>query len=126
MKASPPDLAARIRMGRDEVRSFVGPGPLHTDDLPVIAYHAPKDIYRNTRKKNMHLLARHARGIGPYIQGDSASPATRRQFFERLASAYRAFLPGGREAQVCDLLSSVNECPSNSLLISTPGFRQGH
>ncbi len=53
MKASPPDLAARIRMGPDEVRSFAGPGPLHTDDLPVIAYHAPKDIYRNTRKKNM-------------------------------------------------------------------------
>ncbi len=102
------DLAARIRMGPDEVRSFVGPGPLHTDDLPVIAYNAPKDIYRNTRKKNMHFLARHARGIGPYIHGASGTPEKRRRFFQRLASSYRAFLPGGREAQVCDLLGSVN------------------
>jgi len=101
------DLAARIRMGPGEVRSFVGPGPLHTDDLPVIAYNAPKDIYRNTRKKNMHFLARHARGIGPYIQGASASPEKRRHFFQRLASSYRAFLPGGMEAEVCDLLGSV-------------------
>ena len=101
------DLAARIRMGPDEVRRFAGPGPLHTDDLPVVAYDAPKDIYRNTRKKNMHLLARHARGIGPYVQGDSASPAKRRHFFQRLASSYRAFLPGGREAEVSAQLGSV-------------------
>jgi spermidine synthase len=119
------DLAARIRMGPNEVRSFVGPGPLHTDDLPVIAYSAPKDIYRKTRKKNMHLLARHARGIGPYVHWASGTPEKRRHFFQRLASSYRAFLPGGREAEVCDLLGSGSPTPGGCSARRTPSAEGG-
>ncbi|MFQ5656673.1 MAG: fused MFS/spermidine synthase, partial [Candidatus Methylomirabilales bacterium] len=101
------DLAARFRMGPNEIRYFVGPGPLHTDDLPIIAYNAPKDIYRDTRKENMDLLARYARGIGPYVHGLSLSPEKRQRFFQLLASSYRAFLPGGKEAAVAERLASI-------------------
>jgi spermidine synthase len=94
------DLASRILMGPEEVRRFVGSGPLHTDDLPVIAYSAPKNLYRNTRKENMRLLTRYTRGIGPYVDGFSGSPENRKRFFRRLTSSSRSFLNGGQEAKL--------------------------
>jgi spermidine synthase len=103
------DLAARIRMGPKEVRAIVGSGPVHTDDLPLILYNAPKDIYRNTRENNMVLLARYAKGIGPYLRGLANSPAERQRFFQYLADAYRSFLPGGSEAAECDRLASLQD-----------------
>jgi spermidine synthase len=93
-------LAARIRMGPSEIRSFVGSGPLHTDDLPIIAYRAPKDLYRETRKANADLLARSARGVSPYVVGLPPSRDARLAFFSDLAAAYRAILPGGSESLV--------------------------
>jgi len=98
------DLIARIRLGPDDVRRLMGSGPLHTDDHPIIAYNAPKDFYKATRRQNMFLLAAHARGISPFVQHVFDSAQKKRQFFQRLASAYRAYLPGGREAKVADEL----------------------
>ena len=40
-----------------EVTAFAGAGVLHTDDLPIIAYNAPRDLYKNTRDANMTSLA---------------------------------------------------------------------
>jgi spermidine synthase len=91
------DLAARIRMGPDELASLAGSGPLHTDDLPIIAYKAPQDLYRRTEESNVQLIASHATGIAPYI---SELIPERGEFFMRLADSYQDFLPGGREAQI--------------------------
>ncbi|UCE85093.1 MAG: methyltransferase domain-containing protein, partial [Deltaproteobacteria bacterium] len=93
-------VAARFRMGPSEVRAFVGPGPLHTDDLPIIAYRAPRDLYRKTGKANEEQLARSARGIGAYVVGLPAPRTARREFFSELAAAYAAILPGGGESRV--------------------------
>jgi len=93
------DLASRILMGPDEVRRFVGSGPLHTDDLPVIAYNAPKDLYRNTRKANMSLLTDYARGIGPYVDGFSCSPENRKHFLRRLSTSNQSFLNGKQDTE---------------------------
>jgi spermidine synthase len=95
------ELAARFRMGPEGIRSFVGAGPLHTDDLPIIAFRAPRDLYRDTGPENMQLLARHASGIAPYLTLGGPMD-TRRTILEELAAAYRAFLPGGDEAAVAD------------------------
>ena len=95
------ELAARFRMGPQGIQSLIGTGPLHTDDLPIIAFRAPKDLYRDTSPENMELLARHASGIAPYL--DIVGPVNmKRQTLEELAAAYRAFLPGGNEAVVAD------------------------
>jgi spermidine synthase len=99
------DLAARFRMGPSDIRSFVGEGPLHTDDLPLIAYRAPRDLYTDTRAENMLELARFASGIGPGLRGIPGSAEERRQFFRTLAEAYRRFLPGGMEAAICDQIA---------------------
>ena len=101
------DLASRILMGPDEVRRFVGSGPLHTDDLPVVAYSAPKNLYRNTRKENMRLLTHYAKGIGPYVDGFSGSPENRKHFLRRLSSSSRSFLNGGKEDELSEPLSMV-------------------
>jgi hypothetical protein len=99
------DLLARVRMGPDAVRALAGEGVLHTDDLPVIAYRAPRDLYKDTRRANMSQLARLSRGIAPRLD---LSPTDRKQaaaVLERLAAAYEAFLPGGNEAQVTRTLA---------------------
>ncbi len=99
------DLAARFRMGPSDIRSYVGQGPLHTDDLPLIAYLAPRDLYTDTREENMRELARFSQGIGPGLRNIPGTPEQRRLFFETLAAAYRRFLPGGMEAEICDQLA---------------------
>jgi hypothetical protein len=99
------DLVSRILMGPDEVRRFVGSGPLHTDDLPIIAYNAPKDLYRNTRKENMHLLTGYAKGIGPYLDGFSEQPENRKRFIARLSTSSRPFLNGEHKAEPSELRS---------------------
>jgi hypothetical protein len=101
------DLASRILMGPDEVRRFVGSGPLHTDDLPIIAYNAPRDLYRNTRKENMRLLTDYTRGIGPYVNGFSVPPENRKRFSRLLTTSYRSFLNGGQEDELSERPSIV-------------------
>ncbi len=100
------ELAARFRMGPSELLPMAGRGPLHTDDLPIVAYRAPRDLYRSTREENLRLLADHSKGIAPYlvtaranaIADGAARDRLGAEFFRELAAAYRAFLPGGREA----------------------------
>lgn len=96
------DLAARVRMGPNEVRTLVGSGSINTDDFPIIAYQAPKDLYRRTEEKNIRLIASHAKGISPYIQLGSTTTEKKIRFFQNLAFAYRRFLQGGNEAKVCE------------------------
>jgi spermidine synthase len=80
------DLLARIRLGPKEVRPLGGTGPLNTDELPRVAYTAPRDQYRSTGRENSALIGAHARGIGGYL------PAPSRRQLEDLAAAYRRFL----------------------------------
>jgi spermidine synthase len=99
------ELFARMRMGPQEVKEFAGPGPLNTDDLPLIVYSAPKDLYRDTRQTNMELLAHHAYGICPAFQGLASPEAGFAFLFQGLAAAYARFLPGGQELDACEQLA---------------------
>lgn len=101
------ELAARIRMGPEDVRTFAGSGTLHTDDLPVIAYRAPTDLYKNTRQANMESLAQYARGVGPYLDLAPFAPAERQMILQRLVQAYQAFSPNGRETRVAAQLAAA-------------------
>jgi spermidine synthase len=95
------DLAARFRMGPKEMHALSGVGPLHTDDLPVVAYRAPRDLYVRTEERNMQLLAAQATGIAPYMKEMPMSTLEKEAFLGHLATAYRRFLPTGKEVQVC-------------------------
>jgi spermidine synthase len=99
------DVAARIRMGPDDLRAYAAEGPLHTDDLPIIAYRAPRDKYSNTRRENEMLLAESAHGLGPYLAAAPGTVEERRKRLESLAAACRKFLPSGREAATCERLA---------------------
>jgi spermidine synthase len=94
---SPLQLVSRLRMGPMETRAFAGEGLLHTDDRPLIAYRAPRDLYRWTRHLNSALIARHARGIARYL-ASSPTPEETASALRRLAELYEAFMPGGQEA----------------------------
>jgi hypothetical protein len=98
------DLLARFRMGPAEVQAMVGSGALHTDDHPVIAYSAPRDLYVRTEEKNIELMGAFATGVAPYLQLQSRVKLERIDFLRRLAVAYRRFLPEGQEAAVCEQL----------------------
>lgn len=100
------ELLARIRMGPDEIRSLITSGPVHTDNLPIIAYRAPMDLYLDTRESNMQFLALHARGIGHYLTDVSNFVDKKQDFFKNLATAYRTFLPKGNESVVSEQLGS--------------------
>ncbi len=66
------ELLKRFRMGPSEVAKFAGEGALHTDDLPVIAYRAPRDLYKKTGKNNEREIKRFARefNIDEYTEED--------------------------------------------------------
>ena len=87
-------LLSRVRMGPAEVRGFAGAGVLHTDELPVIAYEAPRDLYRITVAENLVLMWKHSQGIAPYLNFAGLSPAERRTLLLDLAEAYDEFLLG--------------------------------
>jgi len=96
------DLAARFRAGPGELRELAGDGPLHTDDLPRLAYRAPRELYLDTRDLNQELVEHHGLGLCPYLReapqfGRGPVP----DFFQKLAMAYRISSPGGREAGAC-------------------------
>ena len=89
-----PELLARVWLGPEDVRQLIGTeGPLHTDDLPTIAYQAPKNLYISTRESNMRLLSRHARGVHPFIDLSSLDENEKREFLSALDRAYQAFVP---------------------------------
>ena len=95
------DFAARFRMGPKELKTLAGSGPLHTDNLPVVAYTAPKNLYINTDQANMRLLNQHAVGIAPYIK---LKTDNREEFLKKLTLAYQRFLPGGKESDLTQQL----------------------
>lgn len=94
------DLIARFRMGPNELARFAGTGVLHTDDRPIIAYDAPKELYQNTEQANQDAINEFAAGLAPYMNLSHLPPEERVKFFTRLANAYQEYLPNGNEAGV--------------------------
>jgi spermidine synthase len=99
-------LAATVRMGPAEVKKMAGTGSIITDDHPVIAYKAPRDIYVLTEKPNSTLIAQHALGIGPYFETSQVPSQDEITFMEQLAEAYRKFLGDGNEAYMCQQIAA--------------------
>jgi spermidine synthase len=87
------DLLARIWLGPDEFREFIGAGDLHTDDLPIIAYEAPKDLYRNTRTDNTRLIVGSAKGVVPWLDLSDMTNTERDEFLAALRASYATFVP---------------------------------
>ncbi len=104
---SPFQLAARFRIGPREIAGFADTGPKNTDDLPIVAYRSPFDLYRDTRQDNSDLLAKHAKGIAPYLRRPDEDDPNFSSFYSQLAKAYRSFLPNGNESRVCDELANI-------------------
>ena len=87
----PAALLGRVLMGPAEVDALMGDGPLHTDDLPVIAYTTPRDLYLATRRPNVEFLLEHATGLAPHLRG-ATEPWVR-----RIAEAHRRLFSPGDE-----------------------------
>jgi spermidine synthase len=96
------DLAARFRLGPKEIQQLVEEGAVNTDDLPVVAYQAPKELYIRTNEENMTLLSRFSKGIAPYIQKKFDSGVYKKDFFLSLAEAYRRYLKNSMEAIIAE------------------------
>jgi spermidine synthase len=113
-------LVSRLRMGPEAFRAFVGEGPLHRDDLPLISYEAPRDLYRDTAVLNWQELGRHAPGVAPYLTGLPDDPGARARAWVTLAACYRRFLrsSGPEEKEIASRLTaetSVREAPELDL-----------
>jgi spermidine synthase len=95
------ELVSRLRMGPDGFRAFVGEGRLHRDDLPLISYEAPRDLYRDTATQNLQEIARHARGVAPLLTGLPEDTDELIRVWVTLAAYYRRFLrdPGPEERE---------------------------
>jgi spermidine synthase len=52
----------------DEVLAYVGPGPLNTDDCPVLSYSAYGASFRSTIAENLVGLLSHRTDIRPHVQ----------------------------------------------------------
>ncbi len=96
-------MLARGRLGPAELAELTELTPdgaqLNTDDNAWIEFHAPLDLYRQTRAANERLLSTFARGLAPYLESpDSVALA---DFRARLAEEYQAlgFFPEAAEAR---------------------------
>jgi len=99
------ELLARVRMAPEQVRAYVGEGERHTDDRPILAYRAARDLPRDTGGENDAAIARHARGIAELLRFPASDDGKARQrFLEGLALAYRDFRPDGGEARATEAL----------------------
>ena len=92
------DLFSRVRMLPEELRVLAGDGELHTDDRPLLAYRAPLDLHRATRRENENEIAALATGVAQALSFTGWPHELQSDFLAQLADAYTRFLPGGREA----------------------------
>ncbi len=60
-------LTAGLLLAEDAVARFVGPGPLHTDDLPILDYLTHAAPYHNTFSENMVRLLAHRSDPGNFV-----------------------------------------------------------
>ena len=58
-------ILAYYVMGDDAVRKFAGTPPRNTDDHPLLEFHAPRQLFRETRSLNVALLYESKDGLVP-------------------------------------------------------------
>ncbi len=96
------DLLSRIRLTTGDVAAMTqGIRERHTDDRPILAYRAARNMHLPTRDANEALLARYAGGVLPLFKLPLSPPEDDPRLWNSLwmlASAYETYLPGGREA----------------------------
>jgi spermidine synthase len=61
----PEGILAYYVMGNDTVRKFAGTPPRNTDDHPLLEFHAPRQLFRETRALNVGLLYENKDGLVP-------------------------------------------------------------
>jgi spermidine synthase len=61
----PQGILAYYVMGSDAVRKFAGTPPRNTDDHPLLEFHAPRQLFRETRALNVALLYESKDGLVP-------------------------------------------------------------
>jgi spermidine synthase len=52
-----PEFYARFLLDTPAVRSFVGRGPIHTDDRPLLEFEAPRAVFRSSGQEAARLVA---------------------------------------------------------------------
>jgi len=65
--ADPYKLAACLLLAEDDVAAYLGDGPLHTDDRPVLDYLSHADTFRKTLSVNLRKMMRHRSDAARYI-----------------------------------------------------------
>jgi len=63
--AFPEGILAYYVMGNDAVREFAGSPRRNTDDHPLLEFHAPRQLFRETRSLNVELLYEKKDGLVP-------------------------------------------------------------
>ena len=58
-------ILAHYVMGDDAVRKFAGAPPRNTDDHPLLEFHAPRQLFHETRELNVSLLYENKDGLIP-------------------------------------------------------------
>ncbi|MCH8874336.1 fused MFS/spermidine synthase [candidate division KSB1 bacterium] len=74
------DLLALVTMAAAAVKSFAGSGPIHTDDLPILAYRTPLELYLATNKSNMDQIYQYAQANSPFLEIAKRYPESERFF----------------------------------------------
>lgn len=83
----PLDLLVKFRLGSEEIETYVGSGPLNTDDNGLIEFAAPKSLYLETASVNVKELRQASRGVSGYVN-QMGGPKDRVAFFLGLAKRY--------------------------------------
>ena len=86
------DLLALVTMAAAAVKSFAGSGPIHTDDLPILAYRTPLELYLATNKSNMDQIYQYAQANSPFLEIAKRYPESER-FFKSCLGPIKDFLP---------------------------------
>ncbi len=95
------DFLGSFQMGPSEVRALAGEGEINTDALPLIAYRAPRDQYRDIRPENRTMLEQLSKGVSGALVDLPHDAAGRRELFLSLAASYARRHPAGKAAEEC-------------------------
>lgn len=83
----PFDLLVRFRLGSAEIESYVGSGPLNTDDNGLIEFAAPKSFYLETGAANLEEIRKASLGITGYLR-NPGSEKEKEAFYLKLAKRH--------------------------------------
>jgi len=65
-----PRMAGRFLLADEALRSFVGHGPLNSDNHPILEFSTPRTLYANfSRLENIKILSRARESVSPYAKG---------------------------------------------------------